>query len=83
MNNDVLAMADCGHMATGLSDWTDSIELLIADPDRRRVLGQNGRALVSQEFSVDAITPQLANELHAFVSSQKSQSVQYCPTNCD
>lgn len=83
MNNDVLAMADCGYTATGLNDWTDSVELLIADPDRRWVLGQNGRTLVSKEFSVNAITPQLANELHAFVSSRKSQSVRYCPTNCD
>jgi glycosyltransferase involved in cell wall biosynthesis len=83
MNNDVLAMADCGHVAAGLSDWVDSIELLIADPDRRRILGQNGRMLVSQKFSVDAITPLLADELHGFVSSRKSQSVQYWPTNCD
>jgi glycosyltransferase involved in cell wall biosynthesis len=83
MNNDVLAATACGYAVTHLNDWIDSMELLLADTDKRQVLGQNGRTLVSQEYSIDAIAPRLANELHAFVSSKKSQSIQYCPTRCD
>ena len=31
MNNDVLAMADCGYLATGLNDWNDQLDLLISE----------------------------------------------------
>lgn len=83
MNSEVLAMTECGFAATDIDEWIYRFELLISDANKRRALGNNGRALVSKRFSVDAITPQLANELHAFARARKSQSVQYCPNNCD
>ena len=65
MNREVFAMTECGFAAGDIDEWTDSLEVLIADADRRRILGNNGRILVSKQFSVDTIARQLAKELHA------------------
>ncbi len=61
MNAQVLQMADVGLPASNEDEWVEALLALHADRDLARRLGQQGRALAEQVFSVEAIAPQLAD----------------------
>lgn len=64
MNEEVLAMADCGLAASEQNEWVDALMTLRQDRPRARAMGQTGRALVEERFSVDVISRQLAAIMH-------------------
>ncbi len=61
MNAQVLQMADVGLPASNEDQWVEALLSLYADRDRARRLGQRGRQLAEQVFSVEVIAPQLAD----------------------
>ncbi len=59
--NTELAMPNVtGLLATTEDEWVASLERLRSDPDLRRRLGAEGRALVERCYSLDVTTPRLA-----------------------
>jgi glycosyltransferase involved in cell wall biosynthesis len=49
-----------GFLADGSSEWRDHLEVLISDATTRRDMGQAGRLMVEEKYSVQAIAPRLA-----------------------
>jgi len=66
MNAQVLAMAEVGMGASTDDEWVEALLTLYRDRDRAGALGQAGRALVEQSFSVTAIAPQLAQVMRRY-----------------
>jgi glycosyltransferase involved in cell wall biosynthesis len=67
MNSDVLALGRFGNSAESSTEWIEHLEQLILDPEKRRTLGQSGRKLVCEVFSLQSIAVKLARELLQFV----------------
>lgn len=63
MNADVLKLGDIGCGPNSLSEWCDILMHLIVDDVARLRLGQNGRQIAVQEFSVAALAPKFAKYL--------------------
>jgi len=63
MNADVLAQAECGLGPTSVSEWITMLDALVADPARCTALGQSGRALVVERYSLEAVVPIVASAL--------------------
>jgi glycosyltransferase involved in cell wall biosynthesis len=49
-----------GILASHEEEWVRALEDLATDPDARRQMGANGRALVDRDYSYDRWTPELA-----------------------
>lgn len=58
MNREILGMRKVGLGALSPQDWTDAIEALIADESLRKHMGENGRELVVDRFSVPTVVDQ-------------------------
>jgi hypothetical protein len=65
MNAEVLAKAEVGFGATTSDEWFERLDFLLRRADERERLGKNGRTLVLQDYSLDALAPRLAETLHA------------------
>ncbi len=63
MNDEVLAKGEVGLGAATLDEWVDSLDALIRDPGRSRRMGEVGRQVILEHYSVDVLAPQLANTL--------------------
>jgi glycosyltransferase involved in cell wall biosynthesis len=62
MNQEVLALGDCGLAATDPADWQAGLEALHQDAGKR---GKVGRRIVEERFSLATLTPKLATSLRA------------------
>jgi glycosyltransferase involved in cell wall biosynthesis len=60
MNVEVLSRGEVGRSATGPRQWLDALVELIESPATRAVLGQEGRQVVEQHYSVRVLAPRLA-----------------------
>ena len=60
MNCEMVIDGRTGLLASTPDEWAEAVARLAADPALRRRLGQAGRQLVEQRFSVDAWGPQFA-----------------------
>lgn len=60
MNADVLGHGDVGYGARGRDEWVDSLSALLVDPDRAAAMGERGRAVVEEQYSLSALAPRLA-----------------------
>jgi glycosyltransferase involved in cell wall biosynthesis len=56
MNNEVLAKGKIGYAATELADWKKYLEKLIINSKKRTALGQNGRKVVEENYSLETLT---------------------------
>lgn len=56
MNRELLSMAEVGLGVQTPDDWAQALEALIADAPRRRAMGERGRALVCEHFSLDVVS---------------------------
>lgn len=63
LNAEILSAGAGALGAVGDSDWTEALVELLRDPDARRSMGETGRRLVEERYSVRALAPVLAREL--------------------
>jgi len=56
---DIVRHGENGYLAKDTEDWVYYLSLLIEDADLRQHLGKNGRQLVEQYYSVQAVFPKL------------------------
>jgi len=58
MNTEILRMGEVGLGAQSNEDWISGLEALMQDTTLRRRLGETGRQLVKECFSLDVVTSQ-------------------------
>lgn len=63
MNADVLRQGEIGVGAMTESDWIDGLTMLAHFPAQRKLLGENGRALIEQRYAVKTLVPQFVRHL--------------------
>ncbi|MCK5748972.1 MAG: glycosyltransferase, partial [Oricola sp.] len=63
INKEVVIPEQAGFIARTLEDFEPALETLITDPELRKKLGQEGRALAVQSYSVEIVGARLANIL--------------------
>ncbi len=66
MNREVLLLGAIGYDATSLDEWIDALRELTQDPSLRRQMGNAGRRVVEQYFSLPVITAQLAQHISTY-----------------
>jgi Glycosyl transferases group 1 len=60
MNREVLGLGEVGLSAGCEQEWVDAFATLLEDADLRRRMGDAGRAVVEQHFSLDKLAEQYA-----------------------
>jgi glycosyltransferase involved in cell wall biosynthesis len=60
MNSEVLQKGDLGFGATTHAEWVDAIMTLLRDEQLRRRMGQDGRRVVCERFSLSGAAPRMA-----------------------
>ena len=67
MNAEVLALGNVGVGATG-NDWLEAVQSLLDDERLRFKMGQDGRRVVLEHYSVEVLAPKLAEILSSAAS---------------
>jgi glycosyltransferase involved in cell wall biosynthesis len=57
-NCDMVVDGQTGYLASTPEEWATAVELLARDPARRRRMGENGRRLARERYSVDRWAPE-------------------------
>ena len=70
MNAEVLAKGKLGFAAQSQAQWIEYLDLLIRDADLRLRMGNTGREVVVQNYSVEVLAPQLAKTLCSVAGNQ-------------
>lgn len=73
MNSNVLKQGNVGLAAVTSNDWIDALAGLLRDPDMRQRMGQEGRRVVVEAYSVQCLTPVMARVLEGFAGKGKTQ----------
>ena len=73
MNVEVLQNGEVGFGARNSSEWVESLEMLLNNPDLAARLGKAGRAAVEQHYSVEVLAPRLAETLFAVAKGYRPQ----------
>jgi glycosyltransferase involved in cell wall biosynthesis len=68
MNEEVLQAGTVGLGAASEAEWESALNMLLDDAELRQRMGQAGRKLVVEQYSVKALTPRLAKTLQDVVS---------------
>jgi len=63
MNAEILEMDSLGHAAASPADWSGALEAMMKDPERTCAMGEKGREVVVNHFSIHALGGKLAAEL--------------------
>jgi len=63
MNAEVLEQREVGFGATSEAQWVSYLDKLLDDPELRARMGQAGRWLAVQNYSIEALVPRLAKIL--------------------
>jgi len=63
MNAEVLSKGSVGFGAVSDRQWVSSLNELISNPDLRLRMGQAGREVILQNYSIDVLAPKLADVL--------------------
>jgi len=63
MNLEVLKRGEVGFGASSADEWVDALEWMAARREAAVALGRNGRRVVSEHYSLQALTPVLAGFL--------------------
>jgi glycosyltransferase involved in cell wall biosynthesis len=67
MNADVLRVGKVGLGASSQHEWIEALSLLFDNPEMCRRMGQSGREVVLQHYSVKVLAPRLAQILRSVV----------------
>jgi glycosyltransferase involved in cell wall biosynthesis len=67
MNDELLRAAPIGRGARNTEEWVDALKELLFRPKEAATMGQRGRDLVVERFSISAIAPRLAAQLSQLV----------------
>lgn len=60
MNADVLKLGNVGFGPSTQDEWVDALTTLLAEPDAARQMGDAGRAVIEDNFSVQILSARLA-----------------------
>lgn len=55
VNTDIIIPGKTGFLASSETEWFENLTKLIQDPQLRNQLGQNGRKLIEEKYSVDSL----------------------------
>ena len=61
MNSEVLAKSEIGYGVTKQEEWIQALSALWNNSSLRREMGENGRALIEKEYSINIIANQLSD----------------------
>lgn len=61
MNKEVLGRGQCGYAASTERDWIEGLVALLENAKLRAQLGNSGRNLVHDQYSIEALTPELSD----------------------
>jgi glycosyltransferase involved in cell wall biosynthesis len=64
MNASILAMGEIGLQAKNENDWYHALTELYLDPKCCKALGQNGRKIVEENFSVEVVSKKIAEIMY-------------------
>ncbi|WLE97824.1 MAG: glycosyltransferase family 4 protein [Candidatus Electrothrix communis] len=67
MNREVLQRGRVGFGPRNHSEWIDALTALIVNPELRKQMGNKGREIVEQYYSVKKIVPQLVDIFRSFL----------------
>lgn len=67
MNAQILREADVGLSAVTCNEWTEALCSLLSDRDAARKMGEAGRKLAVENYSVDVLAPRFAAQLRRLV----------------
>ena len=68
VNAEIVRHGDNGFLATTVDEWIDALSRLIADSELRSCMGQEGRALVESDYSLQVQAPRLEGMLRSVIS---------------
>ncbi|MFZ4125918.1 MAG: glycosyltransferase family 4 protein, partial [Rickettsiales bacterium] len=66
VNQEIVQHGVNGFLASSPEEWRRAIEQLAADADLRNRLGQAGRKIVEERYSIQRYGPEMARLIHAF-----------------
>ncbi|MCI5140304.1 MAG: glycosyltransferase family 1 protein [Candidatus Electrothrix sp. ATG1] len=66
MNKEVLERGEIGFGTRNYSEWIDALTSLVGSTELRRQMGEKGRNVVEQHYSVEKIIPQLVDVFEFF-----------------
>ena len=67
MNAQILREADVGLSAMTCDEWTEALCSLLSDRDAAEKMGEAGRKLAVENYSVDVLAPRFAAQLRRLV----------------
>lgn len=68
VNSDILRGASCGYGVTNSQEWYEALQRLLTDDSARRTMGENGRRLVTECYSVQANYPKMRDALQGLIA---------------
>lgn len=68
VNVDIVEPGINGYLATTLADWSHQLEAMIDDPEKCYSFGQQGRAKVERQYSIQVWGPKVADEFLKLVA---------------
>ena len=66
MNQEVLALGRVGFGPRSETEWTDCLISLLKNPEQAKQMGENGRRVVEEHFSLNVLGPRLAGYIKTF-----------------
>ena len=63
MNQEVLALGDVGYGVHSRESWRSALLAILGDETKARSMGRNGRRVVQESYSIEALAPRLAGVL--------------------
>lgn len=59
-----------GYLVSTVEEWVEAIRVLVADPQKRRAEGMEGRSLVEKKYCLQVTAPRIARLLEECVASR-------------
>jgi glycosyltransferase involved in cell wall biosynthesis len=59
MNNEILALGEVGFAAETTDQWVNALSCLLSNKEQRLFMGENGRKIVLDRYSIDVVAPNL------------------------
>jgi glycosyltransferase involved in cell wall biosynthesis len=69
VNNDIINNSKCGYLADDVEKWTDSLDLLLSAIEQRKIMGDAGRKVVEEIYSLQVQAPTLVNIFNSLIKS--------------
>ena len=71
MNQEVLALGKIGFGPRSPAEWSDTLEWLLQNPEQGQAMGQAGRKIVEERYSIHVCVPRLASFLHTVLQDKR------------